>query len=255
MDTAPRAGIEPLHVPMSLDLKPSPDPSRNRGGPLAHIRVVTSTPLSMGAVVPEPCLACPPKNCLGRCARTLWGPALEQEALAGMPPKKFLGRCARKLWGPAGAGSPCRGASQKTLSDAALGSSGAQHWNRKPLQGCLPKNSLGRCARKLWGPALEQGSLEGCVRKNASGCCARKLAFAGGSLHAEASNASRFPNECSPLAAHFLTRKLTSPNGLRIKRIRLPIADWRLRNVIRTQKDGNYPEFFRICVFSLFFVP
>ena len=115
MDTTPRAGIEPLHVPMSLDLKSSPDPSRNRGGPLAHIRVVTSTPLSMGAVVPEPCLGCPPKNSLGRCAGTLWGPALEQEALAGVPPKKFLGRCARKLWGPAETGSPCRDASQKTL--------------------------------------------------------------------------------------------------------------------------------------------
>ena len=160
----PSRGIEPLYVRMSLDLKSSPDPSHNHGGPLAHIRVVTSTPLSPGAVVPEPCLGCPPKN------------------------------------------------------------------------------SLGRCARKLWGPAVEQGSLEGCVLKNASGCCARKLAFAGGSLHAEASNASRFPNECSPLAAHFLTRKLTPPNGLRIKRIRLPIADWRLRNVIRTQKDGNYPD-------------
>ena len=30
----PRGGIEPLHVPMSLDLKSSPDPSRNHGGPL-----------------------------------------------------------------------------------------------------------------------------------------------------------------------------------------------------------------------------
>ena len=57
----------------------------------------------------------PPKNSLGRCARTLRGPALEQEALAGVPPKKFLGRCARKLWGPAETGSPCRDASQKTL--------------------------------------------------------------------------------------------------------------------------------------------
>ena len=98
----PRGRIEPLHVHMSLDLKSSPDPSRNLGGPLAHIRVVTSTPLSPGAVVPEPCLGCLPKNSLGRRARKLWGPALEQEALAGMPPKKHsLGRCARKLWGPA----------------------------------------------------------------------------------------------------------------------------------------------------------
>ena len=34
---------------------------------------------------------------------------------------------------------------------------------------------------------------------------------------------------------------ITPLNGLRIDRIRLPIADWRLRNVIRAQKDGNYP--------------
>ena len=62
----PRAGIEPLHVPMSLDLKsspnPSPNPSRNHGGPLAHIRVATSTPLLPGAVVPELCLGCLPKK-------------------------------------------------------------------------------------------------------------------------------------------------------------------------------------------------
>ena len=85
----PRGGIEPLYVRMSLDLKSSPDPSHNHGGPLTHIRAVTSTPLSPGAVVPEPCLGCLPKNYLGRCARKLSGPALEQEALAGMPPKKL----------------------------------------------------------------------------------------------------------------------------------------------------------------------
>ena len=128
----PRGRIEPLHVHMPLDLKSSPDPSRNHGGPLAHIRVVTSTPLSPGAVVPEPCLGRLPKNSLGRRARKLWGPALEQEALAGMPPKKHsLGRCARKLWG-------------------------------------LPNYSLGPCARKLWGPALEQEALAGMPPKKLS---------------------------------------------------------------------------------------
>ena len=70
---------------------------------------------------------------LGRRARKI---------LAGMPPKKHsLGRCARKLW---------------------------QRWNRKPLQGCLPKNSLGRRARKLWGPALEQEALAGMPPKKLS---------------------------------------------------------------------------------------
>ena len=129
---------------MSLDLKSSPNPSRNHGGPLAHIRVVTSTPLLPGAVVPEPCLGCLPKNSLGRCARKLWGPALEQEALAGMPPKKL----------------------SRTLRQEALR---AQSWSRKPLQGCLPKNALGRCARKLWGPALEQEALAGMPPKKLSG--------------------------------------------------------------------------------------
>ena len=132
----PRGGIEPLHVPMSLALKSSPDPSRNHGGPLAHIRVVTSRPLSPGAVVPEPCLGCPPKNSLGRRARRLWGPALEQEALAGMPPKKLSRTLRQEALGPsAGTGSPCRDASSKTLQDAALGSwplLGA-HCTLKPL--------------------------------------------------------------------------------------------------------------------------
>ena len=35
----PRGGIEPLHVPMSLDLKSSPNPSWNHGGPLAWWRL------------------------------------------------------------------------------------------------------------------------------------------------------------------------------------------------------------------------
>ena len=74
----------------------------------------------------------------------LWGPALEQLSLAGCLPKNL---------GPtAGAAKPCR----------------------IPCRDASPKNSLGRCARKL--------------------------AFAGCSLHAEASTALRFPNECNPLA-------------------------------------------------------
>ena len=40
----PRGGIEPLHVPMSLDLKSSPDPSRNHGGPLAQIKGARALP-------------------------------------------------------------------------------------------------------------------------------------------------------------------------------------------------------------------
>ena len=43
----PMGGIEPLHVPMSLDLKDSPNPSWNRGGPLAskeHARKAASPP-------------------------------------------------------------------------------------------------------------------------------------------------------------------------------------------------------------------
>ena len=43
----PMGGIEPLHIPMSLDLKVSPNLSWNRGGPLAskgHARKVMSPP-------------------------------------------------------------------------------------------------------------------------------------------------------------------------------------------------------------------
>ena len=45
------------------------------------------------------------------------------------------------------------------------------------------------------------------------------------------------------LEQNFHQETIAPLNGLRIKRIRLPIADRRLRNVIRAQKDGNYPDF------------
>ena len=137
----PRGRIEPLHVHMSLDLKSSPDPSRNHGGPTgAHksgYQHATFTGGSSARARPR----MPP---LGRRARKLWGPALEQEAPAGMPPKKHsLGRRARKLWGPA--------------------------LEQEAPAGMPPKkHSLGRCARKLWGPALEQEALAGMPPKKLS---------------------------------------------------------------------------------------
>ena len=140
----PRGGIEPLtrpHVPgFEVQSQPQPQSRRPTGTHKGGYQHATFA----GAVVPEPCLGCLPKNSLGRCARKLWGPALEQEALAGMPPKKL----------------------PRTLRQEALR---AQSWSRKPLQGCLPKNALGRCARKLWGPALEQEALAGMPPKKLSG--------------------------------------------------------------------------------------
>ena len=57
---------------------------------------------------PFPLLASGPKT-RSSWRSPIWGPALEQEALACLP-KNSLGRCARKRWAPAR-----RDASQKTL--------------------------------------------------------------------------------------------------------------------------------------------
>ena len=108
----PRGGIEPTrpHVPgFEVQSQPQPQSRRPTGTHKGGYQHATFA-------VPEPCLGCLPKNSLGRCARKLWGPALEQEALAGMPPKKLPRTLRQEALGPrAGAGSPCRDASQKTL--------------------------------------------------------------------------------------------------------------------------------------------